>query len=147
MVEESLNFLKTEQKELIDAVFNDIRKAHAPSYMDAEPELLLGRCQRFVAKYLTALEGNPRVFVDYMCRTAEDRVAEGYSLGEIHLVLDIFEGELWNICGERISDQNTLLEALRKISSIINTARDEIACLFLEQRQKALAKIEELKKR
>ena len=137
----------SDRQALTEVVCARVRSGSGPHYREVEPELLRTRCTQLVEAFADSAAGDASAFVAYIRRIAEERLGEGYHLEEIQAVLGILEEQLWQLCERRFAERASLLAALRRTSSIVGLAKDQLACVYLEHKRRADARVDQLQRR
>jgi hypothetical protein len=133
------DLMAAERDVLREALLTQIRNSTATRYRNVELESLRERCGTLVDKFLEAVEGSPRCFVDYITGIAGARIGEGFHLDEIQMALNIFEEYAWKICAHKVEDKDQLLKDLSLVTGIFGTAKDQLAREYLKQKDSVLA--------
>jgi hypothetical protein len=128
--------IRKEKEALTQSLVDAIRSSEAAHYRDADSELVRQRCQTLVDEFLAAFSKNPKSFATYLRRIATERMAEGYFLDELQLVLDLFRQRIWQLTAEALDDRQLLVEYLDLATSIVTEAKDAAARTYLERAQK-----------
>jgi hypothetical protein len=124
---------------LTEALFTGLRNAAtAPHYEAIDAAALAKRCRLLVDVFVTALEGNGALFVDYVHRITEERIGEGFYLPEIQHALSLLESGAWQIVVER-SNVASLVRNLGIVTGVVGAAKDELARVYLAHKQRAEA--------
>ncbi len=140
MMSDRLHDLMAAERDVLrEAVLTQIRNSTATHYRNADLGSLRERCGTLVAKFLEAVEGSPRCFVDYITSIAGTRFGEGFRLEEIQMALNIFEEYAWKICAHKVEDKDQLLKDLSLVTGIFGTAKDQLALEYLKQRNGLLS--------
>jgi hypothetical protein len=129
---------RTDSSELTDSVFNGLSRADAPHYGSIDPGELRQRCRRLVDAFLTSMAGAPAVFVEYVRGITDERIGEGYHLREIQLALSLLESTAWRLVVER-SEAASLVPNLGIVTGTVGAAKDELARVYLEHKERAEA--------
>jgi len=132
------DLMVAEREVLREAILTQVRNSNAMHYRNVELEALRGRCGTLVDKFLEAVEGSPRCFVDYITGIAGARIGEGFHLDEIQMALNIFEEYAWKICAHKVEDKDQLLKDLSLVTGIFGTAKDQLAREYLKQKDSVL---------
>ncbi len=133
------DLMAAERDVLREAVLTQIRNSTATHYRNADVDALRVRCGTLVDKFLEAVEGSPRCFVDYIIGIAQARIGEGLGLDEIQMALNIFEEYAWKICAHKVEDKDQLLKDLSLVTGIFGTAKDQLAREYLKQKDSVLS--------
>jgi len=140
MIYDRLHHLMAAERQVLrEALLTQIRNSTATHYKNVELEALRERCGTLVDKFLEAVEGSPRCFVDYITGIAGARIGEGFQLDEIQMALNIFEEYAWKICAHKVEDKEQLLKDLSLVTGIFGTAKDQLAREYLKQKDSVLA--------
>jgi hypothetical protein len=137
--------LSAERSAVIESVFEKVRRPCAPHYRDEQLHRLHTRTERFVDELIASLSGDPDRFIDYVRRVTHERVHEGYHLNEIQHALSVLEREAWELCATRIDARKDLLEGLGSITWTIGQAKDQLAQIYLAEKDHAEALLESLR--
>jgi len=132
-------FLKLEEQERVETLYNELKKSGARHYHASDQAVLMERCRRLAREFIESLRDSPARFAAYLREIASCRIAEGFRLPEIQMALSLFEQEVWKCCEKNLEDREDLLKGLRMASWIIGNAKDELARTYLEQKEKAEA--------
>jgi hypothetical protein len=139
MSERLHELMAAERNVLREALLTQIRHSTSAHYRSMELEALRERCGTLVSKFLEAVQGSPRCFVDYIAGIAGTRFGEGFRLEEIQMALNIFEEYAWKICAHKVEDKEQLLKDLSLVTGIFGTAKDQLALAYLKQRNGLLS--------
>lgn len=139
--------LASEKPAIIETIYSRIRQSDASHYQNEDARLVRARIERLVDTFTFACAGNPREFSDYVRAITVERVREGYHLPEIQRVLSVLEAKGWDICAHRIDDRGDLLRALSLLTATIGAAKDELACVYLEESARARDSVARLEHR
>jgi hypothetical protein len=117
----------------------------APHYRQAAPDDLRARCERLAAAFVAAVRrGSAQPFESYVRGIAEQRVAEGFLLREVQLALSALEAQVWPLVVEAGGATDTVVQRLALVTGIVGRGKDELARVFMEQRQTAEARARQL---
>jgi len=119
-------------------VSNQVQVPYAPHYQAREKLLLGVRVERLIQEYLDSVRTESTGFVDYVRNLADERFREGYRLSEIQMALNIFNEELWQLCSETEKDKYQLLRYLSQMYITIGAAKDQVAQMYLRQKEEEL---------
>ncbi len=133
--------------DLVSTLERRLDSAAAPHYRDSQPGQLHERCTRLVGALLAATaEGAPWAFAAHVRRITDERIEEGYLLGEIQLALSVLEARAWQLAVEH-SSADTLVRNLAFVTGLIGQAKDELARAYLAHKLRADARVAELQQR
>ncbi len=130
--------IETNRDMLRTRVSTMVRIPSAPHYQDRVKLLLGVRAERLIQEYLESVRTDSTRFVNYVRSLAEERIQEGYRLSEIQMALNIFGEELWLLCTESETDKYKLLRYLSQLFITLGAAKDEVAQVYLHQREEEL---------
>jgi hypothetical protein len=141
-------YTKLSQREntLITKLVSRLRMSAAPHYQDMDIGLLEQRAARVVEAFILSLAENPDAFVEYIRDIAEERISEGYLLGEIQFALNILEESAWQIVVGDIHPNDHVFH-LGRISGTISAAKDALARIYLNHMVIARAEVDRLEAR
>ena len=145
MTSQVATMLSAERSSVIESVFEKVRRPCAPHYRDEQMHRLHVRTERLVNELIASLSGDPDRFIDYVRNVTRERVHEGYHLNEIQHALSVLEQEAWQLCATRIDARKDLLEGLGSITWTIGQAKDQLAQIYLAEKQHAEALLESLR--
>jgi len=138
-------YTKLSQREnaLIEKLVSRLRMSAAPHYQDMEIGLLEQRAARVVEAFILSLAEDPDTFVEYIRDIAEERISEGYLLGEIQFALNILEESAWQIVVGDIPPRDHVFH-LGRISGAISASKDTLARIYLNHMVIARAEVDRL---
>lgn len=134
---------REDASELTDALFEGLRGAARSHYESLEAADLARRCWRLVEAFIAAMGAGPAVFVEYVRRITEERIAEGFHLAEIQQALSLLEARAWRIVVDR-SSVALVVPHLSVVTGTVGAAKDELARLYLAHKQRAEADLARL---
>lgn len=137
--------LKEEEGALAEELAEDLKRL-GPHYQIDDPQRVQQRSARLVAALIDSASGDPGPFVRYVRRIALERIAEGFCLGEIQRALTALEARAWEVPVDQ-SSIGSLIGHLSILSGTIGRAKDELASVYLEQKQKADRRVALLEQR
>jgi hypothetical protein len=127
-----LAFTAQDTIDLTDSLTRGLRDAvTAPHYDALDAAALAGRCRRLADTFVSALQGDAPLFVEYVRRITRERMAEGFYLPEIQQALSLLEAGAWRIVVDR-SNVASLVRNLVVVTGVVGAAKDELARVFLE---------------
>lgn len=130
---------------LPEHLMGDLRTALAPHYQQAERELLRQRCQALVDAFLESAEGDVTALARHVRRITEERIAEGYYLSEIQRALNALEARVWETAVNESSVAD-LVGHLMLIRDAIGQAKDDLARVYLDHKERAEATVTRLER-
>ena len=96
-----------------------------------EENLLRDRVCKLVGAFLTSIHEGPEGFVAYIEAITTDRIDEGMALHELQLALQVLEEKSWAYVVQSIPLEDQV-RCLGQITLTIGTAKDHIACIYLQ---------------
>jgi len=138
--------LKERRDELVDMVCKRLKSSDAPHYRQTGSVELRERSEALVDAFLGSAKGDPAAFVAYIGKLAEERIAEGFVLREIQLALSILEEQAWQVAVE-CSTISSLVPHLSLVTTTIGRAKDRLAEIFLDHKQRAESRAGQLERR
>jgi hypothetical protein len=124
-------------EDLVERLVSRIRSTRASHYKDVNLEELQHRCRTLVGEFLHSTYSTRRPFIAYVRSIAGDRISTGFLLHEIQDALSALEEELWMLCHREVAGRERLYRHLVFVSSIIGSAKDQLARLYLAHKEKA----------
>ncbi len=135
-----IRMIETNRDLLRTRVSTQVRIPSAPHYQDRVKQLLGVRAERLIQEYLESVRTESTGFIDYVRSLAEERIQEGFRLSEIQMALNIFGEEIWQLCTESEPDKYKQLRYLSQMFITIGAAKDQVAQVYLRQREEELFK-------
>jgi hypothetical protein len=139
-------FMKEEQTAIEDGLVEDLTRGPWQHYRTADTGVLRGRCANLVRALVESANGNPAALVKHVRRICGERINEGFQLEEVQHALSCLEARAWRVAVER-SSIGDLVRHLSIVTGGIGGAKDELARVYLLQRQAADQTIASLKDR
>ncbi len=134
------------EDELIERLVQRLRASSAPHYLDIDINLLERRAANVVEAFLIALAEDPGSFVAYIREIAEERLAEGFLIGEVQCALNVLEENAWKIVVAHAVLQDQV-GYLSLITGTVGAAKDALARVYLNRMEVALAKTDRLERK
>lgn len=125
---------------------HEIKQARHPHYEAVELPLLEERASQLVDAFHQSMRGDPRPFVAYVRRLSEARHREGYYLEEMQTLLSMLEERVWNLVLEE-SPFRRAVSHLAVVTTVIGKAKDELALVYLEAKNRSDLTVDELTRR
>jgi len=138
--------LKQEQTAIVDGLVKDLTRGPGQHYRTADVSVVRERCATLVQALVESANGNPTALVKRVRCIAQERVSEGFHLEEVQHALSCLEARAWRVPVER-SSIGDLVRHLSIVTGSIGAAKDELACLYLLQKQAAERRIASLEHR
>jgi hypothetical protein len=134
-----LQTLQGQRGDLVETVTQRLRKSTATHYQNLDPNLLHDRAARLVDTFLKSLASAPGDFGRYIHDITEERISEGFFLQEIQTALNILEEKAWQIAVAAAARAAAadLGRDLALISGTIGAAKDQLALVYLEHKERA----------
>jgi hypothetical protein len=128
-----------QRDDLIETVAQRLHKSTATHYRSLDTDLLRSRSERLVDTFLTSLAGAPGNFGRYIREITEERISEGFFLEEIQTALNILEERAWQIAVRDTAEAGAadLSRNLSLITGTIGAAKDQLALVYLEHKERA----------
>ena len=123
--------LSDEAAIIADELFTGLHTAQTPHYQGAAEGLLRRRCRALVEAFVDSCDGEPEAFLAHVRKVTRERIAEGYYLVEIQRALSALEAAAWRVVVNR-SNINGLVKHLGIVTSVIGSAKDELARAYLD---------------
>lgn len=135
--------VRERREELAETLHKRLKASDAPNYRKADSQELRARSEQLVDAFLGSARGDSAPFVAYIERLTEERIAEGFFLPEIQLALSILEEQAWQLAVES-SSITSLVPHLSLVTTTIGRAKDRLAQIFLEHKERAESRCEKL---
>lgn len=139
-------FLKQEQTDIEDGLVEDLTRGPWEHYRAADVGVVRKRCADLVRALVESANGSPAALVEHVRLICDERVNEGFRLEELQHALSCLEARAWRVAVER-SSIGDLVRHLSIVTGGIGGAKDELARLYLLQKQAADRTIASLKER
>lgn len=135
------------EEEIVEGTYRRVLASGAPHYAEREGPEGRRRIGNLVAALRRAARESRGALVEHMRHIMEERLDEGFRLGEIQTALGCLEDELWQLCESRLLDRSDLVASLSMAAGLVGEAKDELARLYLERKQPAADASEALRER
>jgi len=123
------------EADLVNDIIHQLKQSTSRHYMALEWDVLLRRVESMVAYFLISLRGTPDQFVRYASEMAEERIAEGYSINEILMVLGILEEKSWAIIVEGMPREGQV-RCLSRVTGTIGAVKEKLPGIYVAHLEK-----------
>jgi hypothetical protein len=131
---------------MVEHLVRQLRAAPQTHYRRLTPGLLSGRTVELVGTFVESIRRDLLPFVAYVQEIVEERILEGFSLGEIQHALSLLEDFAWQLVIDH-SPPELQVEQLRRISCTVGAAKDQLARVYLRHMERAEARAAGLERR
>jgi hypothetical protein len=146
MAKDLESVIAAHRDELATTLVDQLRKSQATHYRTLDAEKLRERADRLVAAFAAALAARPEVFVRYLGEIANERIDEGFFLNEMQTALNYLEEKTWQLVVETLP-RETQIQHLSRVTATIGAAKDHLAQIYLQRKQRAEDRMIELEER
>jgi hypothetical protein len=132
------------QPDLVERVDQRLSEPGHPHYERLPAEQRLRRVGALVEAFVASLPEGAHGFVTFVEKLAEQRVEEGYFLAEMQSTLSVLEERAWELVVAEVPLEEQV-SCLARVTSIVCSAKDALARIFLAHQQRAekeLARLE-----
>ena len=139
--------LKEHREALAASTLRRVVASGAPHYARVQAGEVQSRIRGLAAALVESVRPSRHALVDHVRRITEDRVEEGFGLGEIQMALGCLEEEVWRLCIAQVPDRLDLVRCLGIATGIVGQAKDELARVYLERKVQGDAAVRDLQHR
>ena len=128
----SLDKLITEHwNTLVDQITKDsIRRI--PSYTEAPLRLTIERIERALRVLGESIAQNePPILAQHLMAVAEERKEEGYPIGDLHIVIQIFERHLGDLIDQTVADPVEQTGQRALLRAVMDSARMTLSVTYI----------------
>ncbi|MFH1809722.1 MAG: hypothetical protein ABIJ09_13325 [Pseudomonadota bacterium] len=132
--------ISASREELVETILRALQSSSARHYRGTELPVLAERVERLVDTFIESLHKDPARFVTYVRALAGERLAEGFPLREVQLALNLLGEAAWKV-GAAGTELKQVVSDLGATTGIIGCAKDQLALIYLEQKEEAQASV------